>query len=189
MTDLVLSIDQPYATLIMLGVKRFETRPSPPNGDMRPAGVRGLPGATLNRGDRLYIASTLRKADVAKVGMAPYRPLLAPGSEVVLAAPLVFGSILGLVTVTDAYPIESIDPDGPWPSEASLSCGQVVYTWRHQLTFTDRFVAPPDDTDITDQLPFGDWTPGRWAWALTDPEPLPEPIRVTGKQGVWRWEP
>lgn len=36
---------------------------------------------------------------------------------------------------------------------------------------------------------FGDFTPGRYAWELTEMRWLPEPIPVLGKQGLWNWEP
>ena len=49
----VITVYQPYASLIMAGVKTWETRGNPPNGDMRPEGVRGLPGRRINAGDRL----------------------------------------------------------------------------------------------------------------------------------------
>lgn len=45
------------------------------------------------------------------------------------------------------------------------------------------------DGFISDQLPYGDWTPGRWAWRLDDIEPCCDPIPAKGKQGVWRWTP
>lgn len=31
----------------------------------------------------------------------------------------------------------------------------------------------------------GDWTPGRFAWALADIRPLPEPVPALGRQGWW----
>jgi hypothetical protein len=37
--------------------------------------------------------------------------------------------------------------------------------------------------------PFGDYSPGRWAWLLTDVQRLPEPVPAKGKQGWWFWEP
>ena len=43
--------------------------------------------------------------------------------------------------------------------------------------------------DITDQLPYGHFAVGRWGWMLTDIDQLDEPIRATGKQGVWEWTP
>lgn len=37
--------------------------------------------------------------------------------------------------------------------------------------------------------PFGDFSPGRWLWLLEDIKPLVFPIRATGHQGLWEWEP
>jgi hypothetical protein len=31
----------------------------------------------------------------------------------------------------------------------------------------------------------GNWSPGRFAWALADPRPLPEPVPALGRQGWW----
>jgi hypothetical protein len=36
---------------------------------------------------------------------------------------------------------------------------------------------------------FGDYSPGRWAWVLTDIAPLPEPIPAKGALGLWTWQP
>jgi len=48
-----LTVAQPWASLIVACVKSIETRPSPPNGAMRPDGVRGLPGLRIEPGDRI----------------------------------------------------------------------------------------------------------------------------------------
>jgi len=42
---------------------------------------------------------------------------------------------------------------------------------------------------LDDQLPFGDFAPGRWAWLLDDVEPLEVPVLAKGRQRVWRWQP
>ena len=34
----------------------------------------------------------------------------------------------------------------------------------------------------------GDYSPGRFAWKLHDPRPLPYPIPAKGKQGWWNWD-
>jgi activating signal cointegrator 1 len=44
-------------------------------------------------------------------------------------------------------------------------------------------------TRIEDQRPFGDFSPGRWAWLLTDVERFEEPIPATGRQRIWDWSP
>lgn len=38
------------------------------------------------------------------------------------------------------------------------------------------------------ELLFGDWTPGRYAWELQDVKLLATPIPAKGKQGLWNWE-
>ncbi|MCM1566061.1 MAG: hypothetical protein NC238_08975 [Dehalobacter sp.] len=38
------------------------------------------------------------------------------------------------------------------------------------------------------ELAFGDYTPGRYAWILADVNPLPEPIPAKGALGLWEWE-
>ena len=42
-------------------------------------------------------------------------------------------------------------------------------------------------TRIEDQRPFGDFTPGRYAWLLTDITPC-DPVPAKGRQGLWDWE-
>lgn len=43
-------------------------------------------------------------------------------------------------------------------------------------------------TDISDQLPYGDFTPGRYAWALADVEPVDPPVPTVGRQGWFQVE-
>ena len=38
------------------------------------------------------------------------------------------------------------------------------------------------------EIALGDWTPGRYAWELANVKPLPRPIPVKGKQGLWNFE-
>lgn len=42
-------------------------------------------------------------------------------------------------------------------------------------------------TRVEDQRPFGDFTPGRWAWLLDDIEPVDPPIPARGRQQLWTW--
>jgi len=39
-----------------------------------------------------------------------------------------------------------------------------------------------------DELLFGDWTPGRYAWEFANMQMLPEPIPARGRQRLWSWE-
>jgi hypothetical protein len=48
----------------------------------------------------------------------------------------------------------------------------------------DIFIPPPEP-----ERSFGDYTPGRYAWILTNIKPLPAPIPAKGALGLWDWEP
>lgn len=37
------------------------------------------------------------------------------------------------------------------------------------------------------EVSFGDWTPGRYAWELSDMKII-DPVPVSGRQGLWEWE-
>jgi hypothetical protein len=39
------------------------------------------------------------------------------------------------------------------------------------------------------ELYFGNFTPGRYAWILEDVRMLPEPVPAKGRLGLWDWEP
>lgn len=50
-------------------------------------------------------------------------------------------------------------------------------------------ITEEDLEDVTDEeQAFGWWRPGRYAWRLRDNEPLADPIRVSGQQGIWNLE-
>jgi hypothetical protein len=38
------------------------------------------------------------------------------------------------------------------------------------------------------ELAFGDYTPGRYAWLLSDVQALPTPIPVKGQLGLWEYD-
>jgi hypothetical protein len=37
------------------------------------------------------------------------------------------------------------------------------------------------------EILFGDYTPGRFAWEFANMRMLPEPIPAKGAQGLWNW--
>lgn len=84
-----------------------------------------------------------------------------------------------------------------------LPCGAVVATCQlvgclqitGRTTIKGRIVAAQLDSlhplrrEVTgNELAFGDYTPGRYAWMLEDVKQLPEPIPARGMQGLWEWE-
>lgn len=195
----VISLHQPYASLIMAGVKTWETRGLPPHGDMRPEGVRGLPGKRINAGDRVAIHAA-NQWDETWLG---YHDRSSPACDTLayLGADMAenddysgytcyqyslpLGVILGTVTVTQALQIYSTH----WVPSGG-DCIEIVDG--EYLVDPDQpaLVVHSDESevrDLTDQLPYGHWLPGRWAWELADPQPYAVPIPARGKQGVWQW--
>jgi hypothetical protein len=181
-----LTVAQPWASLIMAGVKTIETRPAPPNGPMRPEGVRGLPGLSIAPGERIAIhaAAPERKAEWNDPAWGPVVDPDRPGMIRAEYARLPFGAVLGTVQVVKARPIllhpdAGPDDDGhPWFIDHL--CVWPEDEWLRLL---------PDDTDLPDQLPLGDFTPGRWGWVLKAPNRWPDPVPARGRQGVWEWTP
>lgn len=165
-------IRQPWATLVMLGVKTIETRGFPPNGPMRPDGVRGLPGLAIERGERIAIVAGakapeqgLRLGAAGPIVTAEY--LVDGGLLLELCNeqswPLPLGSVLGTVRVDDALPIVR---DWSPVREAEIHLGPAgLVTIYHDW-------CDWQGTDASDQLPLGDFTEGRWGWLLSDPQPV-----------------
>ena len=199
-------LHQPWATLVALGVKGWETRPAPPNGPMRPDGVRGLPGLAIEPGERIAIvAGAKAPEDGFEVGDwqveswrdTPHVPCLVRAGDTSGrggARDLPLGAVVCTVEVAEALPVVGDYDDvssayeGPAAVEITPNGHLIRYpAWAGALDDDDDpQYGDPDACcmNITDQLPYGDWWPGRWAWRLTDVERT-EPIPVKGRQGVF----
>lgn len=181
-----LTVAQPWASLIVAGVKTIETRPSPPNGPMRPDGVRGLPGLAIERGERIAIHAAARRPKVPSyygpwcVDEHPAYGLYVDehdglGRELTLS----LGAIVGTVVVAAALPIVRLYSETPEPRDGAL------VNDGHGLTLHPPSLRPPPgrssaEGDVSDQLPLGNFTPGRWGWLLTDPKPTTEQCPACG---------
>jgi len=42
--------------------------------------------------------------------------------------------------------------------------------------------------DLHEVLPYGDYSPGRFAWIFSEMIPIEPPIAAVGKQGIWNWD-
>lgn len=197
-----LTIMQPWATLIARQVKTIETRPTPPNGNMRPDGVRGLPGLRIDQGERIAIHAAASKPAGGLIGdfyVEPWwdevdhlgecdcdggvgprcgrrsraRMVLTANERKVADLPL--GTVVATAVVADALPIVQEDDEAHDYA--------IVNDLRGSLTLCEGidYWGEANELDITNQLPLGDFTPGRWGWLLIDVEPFPEPIPATGR--------
>lgn len=96
----------------------------------------------------------------------------APGNFLwVFSGPL--GAVVGSCIVTASLPIA--DEEQKLQRPHLNVCGKYLTVWD-----PDR-----NEIDISDQLPYGDWTPSRFAWEVADVRPLTTPVSVKGRQRIW----
>ena len=166
---------QPWASLIALGVKTIETRS----------------WRTDHRGPLVIHAG---KAEPSLDNMRPvvdnfdtwrtwYAAGLAPGAAV---QPGPLGAVVAVVDLVDVVPI--VDELGLTLPDRS------TYVQREQRTTgVTEWWLYNDETgrcaDVTGQEPYGDFTPGRYAWLLDNIRPVDPPVPAKGRQGLWRWNP
>ena len=113
--------------------------------------------------------------------------------------PLWLSAVIGAAHVTECLPILNGADSTPIRdgADAHPGCRGLWLTpirhpgARHRLLLDDNLGGndPDELTDLTAELPYGDFTPGRWGY-LTDRTVLfPEPIRWKGAQGFQRATP
>lgn len=82
------------------------------------------------------------------------------------------------------------------PLGSIVACAELVGCWEIAADPLGPFICRPHMADgktfehvVTgNEVLFGDWTPGRYAWEFANMNMLPEPIPAKGKQGLWNWE-
>lgn len=167
----VLTLTQPWATLVAIGAKKIETRS----------------WTTTYRGPLLIHAAAGLGPVGGKAGLVdlcetePFKAVLAPlWSPGAFFAPvsLPFGAIVAQCELLDCVPTHHpnipSEPGKPWFTGARAGVGQHYYD-----------VPPPLDSN---EYAFGDYTPGRYAWLLSDVQALSTPIPAKGQLGLWEWE-
>ncbi len=172
-----LTLHQPWASLVALGVKTIETRSWATKyrgpllihaGVRRPRPVEVRP-----------LAHALRLSWCAILDVGPHCSTPCGGCAVTASRAIPLGAALAACTLVDCVPMLDVvgteSHPGPW-----LEVGRsrpYLSLWR----------GPGSEVAerVDDQLPYGQFEPGRFAWLLADVAPLPEPIPVRGRQGLW----
>lgn len=163
-----LTLWQPWASLIAVNAKTIETRS----------------WSTKYRGSlAIHAAKRLMKGDTAALELWwANRDQL--GSQATEGAVMPYGAVIAVCQLVDVVPIL-------WMGEQSnLRRVEVCDSGALWLSEPD-----PDDTgeeataEITDQRPYGDYTPGRYAWVLGGILPVFEPQPAKGAQGLWEYTP
>lgn len=169
-----LTLWQPWASLIDRGVKTIETRSW--------AAPRSLIGK------RIAIHAAKRPPDVegaqriTRIGDwwiedTGFGTFTMHRDDSDVEYPLPLGAVLSTAELVDCLPM--IDSNDPVPM-----IGGFVYVDPDFI----QIHADADDsapTYIEDQIPYGDFASGRWAWLLDDMDPVYPPLPSTGRQGLW----
>lgn len=159
----VLTLHQPWASLIALGVKTIETR-SWSTTYRGPLAIHAAKKVVYGR-----IGNTLTFNDAAPT-------LSTIGTN--YALPL--GAIVATCTLVDVVPMV----EGHLHEQTHVSIGRGLYldTYTPGNGVSTR--------DLFGQRPYGDFTPGRYAWLLADVVPVDPPVPFRGGQGLTKtWEP
>jgi activating signal cointegrator 1 len=160
-----LSLWQPYASLLAAGKKRVETRSWP----------------TSHRGPLLVHAAKKWDMDIAEITRSePFKLALA---EIGIAIPdhgwskrpadLPFGALVGRVDVVDCVPTEKV----LFESIDALLYDMLI-----------RPGGPPRDGTLRlppHEQPFGDYSPGRFAWLTANPVRFGTPVPYCGGLGLF----
>lgn len=158
----VLSILQPWASLVVLGHKKIETRS----------------WNTKYRGELLIHASMGKQ--YKKIGydnpLLEYYAELYENGMIEHMASLPFGAIIGKVNLEAVIPCENIDASGD-PFQQSL------------LINSDRAKFASNCATISlQEYQFGDYSDGRYGWLLSNPILLSKPIPCKGQLGIWNFD-
>lgn len=136
-----ITIIQPWATLIAIGAKQYETRSWP----------------TKHRGEIAIHAG--KKSDNEACKEPEIRAALEWYGYTVDNLPT--GAVVATAKLTNC--LKSLDT---WTDGYELEGNRLVYSPEYE---------------------FGDFTPGRYAWEMSDVKLLNEPISAKGQQRLWNW--
>lgn len=162
-----LTLWQPWASLIAVGVKTIETR------------SWAAPKSLI--GQRIAIHA-------AKRYPAPFQDDLIGDFRIMEDIPL--GAVVATVQLAGCV---QVDPSVLWHNLAKRLDGShpvenhgwgtvgPAWRWIYVADEADR----PNLFIAEQERPYGDFTLGRWLWLLDDTEQLDKPLPATGRQGLW----
>lgn len=192
-----LTLHQPWASLIATGAKTLETR-SWPTRYRGPLAIHAAKTAVGGAVGDYYVEpwfDDVRHVDDCYCepdGITPEYSRGARRSWVLTAngRPLLWQLPLGAIVATcqlvDAVPM--VGPNDALPADYDrglIVTEDALVLFGPNDWWGDK---PSEERVVTDQRPYGDFTPGRWAWLLADVKPVDPPVPARGSQGLWEWE-
>lgn len=163
----VLTLTQPWATLIAIGAKHIETRswPTKYRGPLLIHAAQGLGPVGGLSGLAALVDEEPFFRTFVQTGLA-----LRSSDPEDIVDRLPRGAIVAVAELVECVPSVSI-------MAAFGAYGPTTPSGGHKLwTLSDQ------------ELAFGDYSPGRWGWLLDNVRALPKPIPARGQLGLWEWE-
>ena len=200
-----LTLWQPWASLIAIGAKSIETRSWPaPAGlvgeriaihaaaNAKP-GIDDLPGDCEGKTEGGWTYGYLgdyqacyalggRTAELHQITAGRGINLLGGGIQLPLGAVVATARLAACVPMV----AERIDDEHVLVLDDELWLAESAEQEHHQAWASETLQSA---CRIDDQLPYGDFRPGRWAWILDDVQALADPVPARGRQRIWRWQP
>lgn len=146
----VISLLQPWASLVVMGHKKIETRS----------------WNTKYRGEILIHASGGKKSDYRSIMLDFQQEFF--NLELPKYESLPFGAIIGKVTLLDTFPFDAVRG----MIENNMGC----YIGRNIVDFSEK------------ELAFGDYSPNRYGWLLSDPVLFEKPTPAKGQLSIWNFD-
>lgn len=170
-----ITIWQPWASLLAIGAKQYETR----SWETKYSGP---------------IAIHAAKKDPCKIPLLGLEAFEEATKEELKKAGLAWcllpsGSIIATAELIGCHRIEDEDDGTPyykyWPRAEEML--HLQHDFPGQRDYSGQRIRRFPVAEQKELL-FGDWAPGRYAWELANVKLLSKPIRAKGKQGLWNWE-
>jgi hypothetical protein len=169
-----ISLLQPWATLVAIGEKTIETRSWRTNYRGPLAIHASLGTKYINVKSKYYLCGTDPFYSVIMVyahkQYRMYRDIAGLPNKPMF--PL--GAIIATCELTNCVRIP-YKPQ-PFPSDDRIN-----------KSYCQMFQLIPPPLERGHELSFGDYTPGRYAWILSNIKPLVKPVPVKGSLGLWEW--
>lgn len=176
---------QPWAQLIAIGEKRYETR----SWETKYRGMIAIHAAKKKppqQGDlESDVFSSMTNAFAKHYGAWRFdwhlggTRMNSDGSDNGFDIPL--GCIIATAELVNCWRIV-YHPGTNVDIAKNIPIGAELDVPRKHPDF-GRYIVPTEK-----EMLFGDWTPGRYAWELTNVKLLPNPIPAKGSQRLWDWE-
>ena len=163
----ILSLLEPWASLVALGKKKFETR----SWKTKHRGRMGIHASKSfrTREKNLILNQPLKGAlknlcfrESALEGDRGKNIFAFTPERLPLGAIIATCDLVDIYLITETELIQIDPPKGQEPKRLPLPTG--------------------------DEYDFGDYAPGRYAWELADVAILPEPIQAKGRLGLWNFD-